>query len=263
MHRFRSELWTLSSFERESAGRCFGGMVSVPLREEDGRWSEGGGGKISRFTARFVKGGGGTTLLNGHISVGDAVVVSIDPDLLALARGFVLSLSPESVILGLDHGVDSAALADLPIENKTNPVFRIDKDELSSGVGRLRDNLARLFYAQGGDEKRRSLVVDLTAPTFDPSLAPAPTELSPMLNTPQRKAMEKVATAQDYALILGMPGTGKTSTIAEIIRMLVGRGKSVLLTSYTHSAVDTILLKLGEVEFGVLRLGNVDKVGLC
>lgn len=53
--------------------------------------------------------------------------------------------------------------------------------------------------------------------------------------------------AQDYALILGMPGTGKTTTIACLVQVLVAQGKSVLLTSYTHSAVDNILLKLRKV----------------
>jgi DNA replication ATP-dependent helicase Dna2 len=72
--------------------------------------------------------------------------------------------------------------------------------------------------------------------------------------------MQKVLSAQDYALILGMPGTGKTTTIAEIIKAIVARGQTVLLTSYTHSAVDTILRKLVNEDIGMLRLGNVDKV---
>jgi DNA replication ATP-dependent helicase Dna2 len=33
----------------------------------------------------------------------------------------------------------------------------------------------------------------------------------------------------------------------------------VLLASYTHSTVDTVLLKRRGADFGVLRLGNVDK----
>lgn len=37
-------------------------------------------------------------------------------------------------------------------------------------------------------------------------------------------------------------------------------GKTVLLTSYTHSAVDTILRKLKGANFGILRVGNPDKV---
>ncbi len=43
-----------------------------------------------------------------------------------------------------------------------------------------------------------------------------------------------------------MPGTGKTTTIAILIESLVAQGKTVLLSSYTHSAVDNILLKLDE-----------------
>ena len=54
---------------------------------------------------------------------------------------------------------------------------------------------------------------------------------------------------RDYALIQGLPGTGKTSTIVFVARMLAAQGKRVLITSYTHSAVDNCLLKL--IESGV------------
>ena len=68
--------------------------------------------------------------------------------------------------------------------------------------------------------------------------------------------------AKDYLLILGMPGSGKTTTIAHIVKTLVARGKTVLLTSYTHTAVDNILLKLHDSNSNVdiLRLGSRDKV---
>ena len=52
--------------------------------------------------------------------------------------------------------------------------------------------------------------------------------------------------AHDYVLIRGMPGAGKTSTIVALVRVLVAINASVLLTSFTHSAVDNILLKLGQ-----------------
>ena len=57
-----------------------------------------------------------------------------------------------------------------------------------------------------------------------------------------------------------MPGTGKTTTIATIIQALVAKGKSVLLTSHTHSAVDNVLIKLKEVAVPFARIGNPDKV---
>ena len=42
---------------------------------------------------------------------------------------------------------------------------------------------------------------------------------------------------------------GKTTTIAVLIRCLIVCGKTVLLTSYTNSAVDTVIFKLLEVLF--------------
>ena len=52
--------------------------------------------------------------------------------------------------------------------------------------------------------------------------------------------------ANDYTLIQGLPGTGKTSTLSFIARLLAARGKRVLITSYTHSAVDNVMHKLME-----------------
>jgi DNA replication ATP-dependent helicase Dna2 len=60
---------------------------------------------------------------------------------------------------------------------------------------------------------------------------------------------QKVVNAKDFAIIQGLPGTGKTQTLAFITRLLAARGKRVLVTSYTHSAVDNVVLKL--IEKGV------------
>ena len=57
-----------------------------------------------------------------------------------------------------------------------------------------------------------------------------------------------------------MPGTGKTFTIAQIIKHILSRKKSVLITSYTHSAVDNILLKLIDLGIDFVRLGNPSKI---
>jgi DNA replication ATP-dependent helicase Dna2 len=245
-------------------------MVNVPMDNDttQSTTSPGRLHSIHQFTYRFVKASSKTvnvedSLLNGHMSVGDAVTVSVEPNLLALARGFILALRPEEVVLGVDHSLNVPALALRLGTSEGQVVFRIDKDELFAGMGRIRANLANLFYVHG-DERRRGLVVDLLAPRFTQSNADAVEDKNVVgLNTNQRRAMAKVLAAEDYALILGMPGTGKTTITAAIIRNLVAMGKSVLLTSYTHSAVDTILLKLKEgANFSILRLGNVEKVWL-
>lgn len=41
-----------------------------------------------------------------------------------------------------------------------------------------------------------------------------------------------------------MPGTGKTSTLVHAVKALLIRGTSILLTAYTNSAVDNLLIKL-------------------
>ncbi|KAG0333074.1 Tripartite DNA replication factor [Podila horticola] len=232
---------------------------------------------------------GGHTLLGSSISVGDPIVVSSESQQYALAVGYVLDLSLTEVTVGLDRpllgpplrlsGFDSThnqtyrGIYDLsgPVPrptnqmdyqhhlNKNSVMFRIDKDEMAAGLARTRNNLVQLFQAEenGGDCKRRRLIVDLEAPEFDRSSQPYMEDAN--LNSDQRTAVETVLAANDYALILGMPGTGKTTTIAQIIRTLVAHGKSVLLTSYTHSAVDNVLLKLHS-DIRIIRIGSKSKV---
>ncbi|EIN04726.1 Dna2-domain-containing protein [Punctularia strigosozonata HHB-11173 SS5] len=268
--RFKKELWIMGAREREARGRCFADMVLdhayVPPAAQAHH-------RIHQFTYRFVKQGGETdeaaSLLNGHMGVGDAVTISVEPHLLALSRGFIVELTPTEVILGVDHELHLGRIAARTRTPTPDVLFRIDRDELFGGMSRVRDNLAHLFY-QDGDKRRLGLVVDLKTPQFDWPDVEEDDEVEVLddayakalegMNPNQREAMDKVMAAQDYALILGMPGTGKTTVIVALIKELVRRGKTVLLTSYTHSAVDTILLKLLDAEFGILRLGNVDKV---
>ena len=306
--RFKRELWTLGSKEREDKGRCFGGMVlkgggvSGTVKAESmgaGReWEKES--KIHRYTYRFerskswVMSGSSSSsgkilasspsaqsLLNGHLDIGDAIAVSVEPGLLALAKGFILDLAPEELVVGVDHVLNPNAIRERLGRDKTQKysastkkygeeevIFRIDKDELFGGMARVRSNLAQLFYADG-DKRRLELVVDLRAPVFSPpDVIPSLTQPpATILNSTQLNAISHVLSAEDYALILGMPGTGKTTVIAELVRTLVSRGRTVLVASYTHSAVDTILMKLSRMGgegggFGILRLGNVDKVCL-
>ncbi|KAI1798471.1 Dna2-domain-containing protein [Ganoderma leucocontextum] len=268
--RFRRELWTMTAPEREEKGRCFSDMVlDLLYRPPDVmKPTSQKEGKIHRLTYRFVKAqSGGASLLSGHTGLGDAVVVSVEPGLLALARGFVVDLAPDSIVLGVDHELDEEMILDRLRGRREGfvdkVVFRIDKDEMFGGMARIRDNLAQLFYA-GADSRMLELVVDLAKPRFsedvdDHAVAKTAPALS-HLNKDQRLAVRKVLHAEDYALILGMPGTGKTTVIAAVISQLVEAGKTVLLSSYTHSAVDNILMKLNDANFDVLRLGNLDKI---
>lgn len=61
-------------------------------------------------------------------------------------------------------------------------------------------------------------------------------------------------------LINGYAGTGKTETIVAIISALYAQGKSVIITSHTHSAIDNILLKLQKTELKFLRIGKLSRI---
>ena len=58
----------------------------------------------------------------------------------------------------------------------------------------------------------------------------------------------RILAAEDYTLVLGMPGSGKTSTVVSAVQALMAAGRSVLLTAYTNSAVDNLALKLVQAQ---------------
>ncbi|MBB6090854.1 DNA polymerase III delta prime subunit [Halobacterium salinarum] len=66
-------------------------------------------------------------------------------------------------------------------------------------------------------------------------------EESTILNQYQRRAIERGLGAQELLCIHGPPGTGKTRTLTELIRLLVADGKRVLACSHSNQAVDNLL----------------------
>lgn len=287
--KFRRELWSMQSWEREKVGRCFGGLIVIPNSFQENADAP----KANRFRYSLEKHASAAsfTFTESQIVLGEPIVISDERGHFALANGFVTGVRRQRIEVTVDrrlHNVrskkkgfdantnqvfsgimeiveqDNVSATATPKQSEEPVIYRLDKDEFSNGMALVRNNLIRLMEKDvfGGEALRR-LIVDLVPPTFDAisstySLGHMATQDA--LNVDQRASIEKVMSAKDYALVLGMPGTGKTTTIAHIIRALVRQGKSVLLTSYTHSAVDNILLKLKADKIGIFRLGTVAKV---
>jgi DNA replication ATP-dependent helicase Dna2 len=78
-------------------------------------------------------------------------------------------------------------------------------------------------------------------------------------NASQNEAVNLAVDAEDFALVHGPPGTGKTYTIARIVRALVDRGQRVLLSAFTNRAVDNALESLRDQGFegdDIVRVGT-------
>ena len=77
----------------------------------------------------------------------------------------------------------------------------------------------------------------------------------------QQAAIEAGIATPDYSLVLGPPGTGKTTVILEWVRYFVAQGKRILVTSQNNKAVDNVLERLiSEPGFECLRIGNETKI---
>ncbi|UZJ51361.1 hypothetical protein CBS101457_000681 [Exobasidium rhododendri] len=265
--RFRRELWTMTAQAREASGRCLADMVLTkevkkPMRDEEKR-SRTLSGMNDRIVYHFCKADQAVnSSLGEHFSVGDLVTISLEPNIYSIAQGHVLDITPHLVTLTLDRDLRAVIRRHNKKLHGARPLFRIDKEEFASGMARIRYNLAKMFFASPyGDSRRRALVVDLERPRFA-EVDPFSYSLSSSeMNEDQQRAVKLAMSAQDYALIVGMPGTGKTTTIVQLIKELIKKGKSILLTSYTHSAVDTICRKLvQEKSVKLLRIGKTDRI---
>ena len=76
-------------------------------------------------------------------------------------------------------------------------------------------------------------------------------------NDAQNEAVNLAVNAEEFALVHGPPGTGKTYTLARTIRALVDRGDRVLLSAFTNRAVDNAIEALESQGFtDVVRWGS-------
>ena len=113
------------------------------------------------------------------------------------------------------------------------------------------------------NEERRQLLLGQRVPCVDKSLT-----LSHSYHPDYDEIILKAKQAQDYFLLIGPPGTGKTSQALQFLvrEQLVEKSKvqsskfkvqsSILLLAYTNRAVDEICNMLTENELDYIRIGN-------
>ncbi len=82
-------------------------------------------------------------------------------------------------------------------------------------------------------------------------------QLSCSYNSSYDKIILKAKQALDYFLLVGPPGTGKTSMALQyMVRESISSNQSILLMSYTNRAVDEICGMLTDNDIDYIRIGN-------
>jgi len=173
---------------------------------------------------------------------------------LALAQGMLKQVDRAKLLVWLDRDL-----------TKHGPVFTVDRYTYQGGLGSCYVGLARIMAntAQGA-RLRNALITDEKPPGFAKGLgrevATQGREVLRHLNRVQQKAVFRSMMCDQYSLVRGMPGSGKTTTIVGLVRLLARLNQSVLLVAYTNSALDTILCKLQREGQSFLRLGRKERV---
>ncbi len=168
-------------------------------------------------------------------------------------------VSYRGVVCQRNEAAISAALDGLPDELGDYDTWRLDAafDEVATQRQRAALEQARVLR---GDRSAvlRDVLLGVRQPEFgvDPAIGP----LDRSLNESQIEAVQFALSARDVGLIHGPPGTGKTTTVVEVIRQAVRRGRKVLACAPSNLAVDNVFQKLLAFGERAVRLGHPARV---
>ncbi len=228
----------LPAAEAEATGNCLANMV---VREEH----PGLGG---RFVVTLSRRNDVQMLPWTRLGVGAPVLLTPKAAPADGVRGVVSERSDRWLRIALNDALDD-----------DGAIYRIDLagDEVSTQRQRGALNRARSAEGDRLAQLRRVLLGEI-APTFTTPAEITALDLS--LNETQLEAVRFALSAADVAIIHGPPGTGKTTTVVEVIRQAVRRGEKVLACAPSNLGVDNLLERLVRGDEKVVRLGHPARV---
>ncbi|NJE45887.1 IGHMBP2 family helicase [Thermococcus sp. GR7] len=225
----RAEMKRLSGREREKVGRAILGLNGKIIGEE-----------LGYFLVKY----GREREIKTEIGVGDLVVISKRDPLKSDLVGTVVEKGKRFITVALET-VPEWALKGVRLDLYANDIT----------FKRWIENLEHLH--EGG---KRALEFYLGL--RDPEES-EPVEFDPIdksLNASQRRAISQALGSPNFFLIHGPFGTGKTRTLAELIRQEVERGHKVLATAESNVAVDNLVERLAESGLKIVRVGHPSRV---
>lgn len=137
----------------------------------------------------------------------------------------------------------------LPLNSK----FAIEHDYMDVGFLSMYKSLAAFLHAR---KDRRDVLLGQRSPESDQSVL----EILTGHESDFERVAIKAKAANDYFLLLGPPGTGKTScALKKMVETFYAEpSKNILLMAYTNKAVDEICRTLESIEPSIdyIRIGN-------
>lgn len=230
----QSSIWTMPVKRRVSLGRAINGLRTL-----------NGNSQIIQFIAEKSD-----SITKSTIAISNIVLFTRHGTPPIVGRG---------TVVGIEDRTISVEVIESTLEEQEEDIC-IDIWDSYSTVSKCRKNLAEMMTGESESARRlRGFVVENNAPVFGPLPATIPVDSS-TLNEDQVHAIKTALAAQDYMLLLGMPGTGKTTTLAHLIESFEKKNLSVLICSFTHAAVDNLCMKLIERNINFLRIGKKESI---
>ncbi|MFB6181917.1 MAG: IGHMBP2 family helicase [Candidatus Magasanikbacteria bacterium] len=240
MKQHREEMENLSGNQREEKGRAI-----LHLRGQD--QGDGLGGYLVKFMRNYE----GEELPDTEISVGDLVMLSKqDPLRDDNPTGTVIEKTKYSITVSFSEKPQGFVFSkDLRMDLYVNDIT----------FQRMKDALDEVKQADGDLKRLKNILVGESKPKQVGSVN-VDYFYNQELNESQQQAVKNALSAKDFHLIHGPPGTGKTTTVIEVIQQCVDKGQEVLATADSNTAVDNILEFLIDQGVQVVRVGHPARV---
>ncbi|CAN6454156.1 unnamed protein product [Victoria cruziana] len=179
----------------------------------------------------------------------DVVVLrqnKVEAESASLGQGVVYRLKDSSITVAFDDIPEDGLNVPLRLEKVANEVtYRRMKDALIHLSKTIRGPAEDLIPVLFGERPPKVTKMAATFSLFNSSL-----------DHSQRDAIAKALSSQNVFLLHGPPGTGKTTTVVEIILQEVKRGSKILACAASNIAVDNIVERLSCHRIKLVRLGH-------
>ena len=252
MKKYVEELIQLINLEREEETIQMTSEIKY-LTVED---REAIGHTITDVTGKKIKKEFGYTIIqygrkkaiNTQIKISDRVLISKDNPLQSRLTATVIDKSKHYIRLQFDSKIPAWALKEK---------VRIDLYINDITFKRMEDNLLNLTKHT---KKALEYHLKIKQP-LDYSEDKNVEFIDTTLNKSQRTAIKQALTTKDFYLIHGPFGTGKTTTLTELILQMNKSNQKILVTAESNIAVDNLLKKVSKTKKEqIIRLGQLQRI---